>query len=81
MSLVGPRPELPSIVAHYDEWQHQRHEVKPGITGLWQVTERGRTAGEMHLHTETDLAYVSAVSLIQDLRILLQTPRSLTQGR
>src|SRR5207253_1548410 len=34
MSLVGPRPELPEIVARYEPWQHERHEVKPGLTGL-----------------------------------------------
>jgi lipopolysaccharide/colanic/teichoic acid biosynthesis glycosyltransferase len=37
MSLVGPRPELPELVAKYEPWQHQRHLVRPGLTGLWQV--------------------------------------------
>jgi lipopolysaccharide/colanic/teichoic acid biosynthesis glycosyltransferase len=81
MSLVGPRPELTDIVACYDDWQHQRHVVKPGITGLWQVTDRQITAGEMHLHTATDIAYVERISLRTDLGILLRTPGALTKGR
>lgn len=73
MSLVGPRPELESIVRDYAAWQHQRHLVKPGITGLWQVTARSEE-GTMHLHTDIDLDYVERVSLRTDLTILLRTP-------
>jgi lipopolysaccharide/colanic/teichoic acid biosynthesis glycosyltransferase len=72
MSLVGPRPEMPQIVAGYEPWQHARHSVKPGITGLWQISERGDRM--MHEATETDLAYVEQVSLATDLRILFITP-------
>ncbi len=71
MSMVGPRPELPDIVAAYEPWQHQRHRVKPGITGLWQVTKRGD--GHMHQHVTVDLCYVSHVGLLTDLGILLRT--------
>jgi lipopolysaccharide/colanic/teichoic acid biosynthesis glycosyltransferase len=72
MSLVGPRPELPAVVArHYAPWQHRRHLVKPGMTGLWQVSERGN--GLMHEHVDVDLDYVDQVSLSTDLRILLRT--------
>lgn len=71
MSLVGPRPELPNIVEKYEEWQHRRHEVKPGITGLWQVSERGD--GPMHEATDVDIEYVESVSLAADLRILALT--------
>jgi lipopolysaccharide/colanic/teichoic acid biosynthesis glycosyltransferase len=81
MSLVGPRPELPAIVSRYHHWQHQRHQVKPGITGLWQVTERAHSAGEMHLHTATDIAYLQRLSLRTDLAILLRTPACLARGR
>jgi lipopolysaccharide/colanic/teichoic acid biosynthesis glycosyltransferase len=81
MSLVGPRPELTSIVATYEDWQHQRHQVKPGLTGLWQVTDRRSSDGDMHLHTGTDLLYVEQISLWTDLRILLRTPVALTKGR
>lgn len=72
MSLVGPRPELVEIVRLYEPWQHERHAVKPGITGLWQVSTEPRF-GLMHEHTELDLAYVERVSLRTDLRILLRT--------
>lgn len=71
MSLVGPRPELPHIVAKYEPWQHHRHAVKPGITGLWQVSERGEVP--MHEATEVDIEYVDSVSMIGDLRLLLLT--------
>lgn len=72
MSLVGPRPELPAIVeSHYQPQQHRRHDVKPGITGLWQVSERGN--GMMHEHVDVDLAYVANIGLLTDLRIVART--------
>lgn len=71
MSLVGPRPELVSIVDRYGLWGHGRHQVKPGLTGLWQVTARGD--GLMHEHTHLDLAYVEQISFRTDSRILLLT--------
>jgi lipopolysaccharide/colanic/teichoic acid biosynthesis glycosyltransferase len=74
MSLVGPRPELPAIVAGYAPWQHQRHLVRPGITGWWQV--RGRSDFPMHEHTELDIYYVAHKSLWFDLRILFETVRT-----
>jgi lipopolysaccharide/colanic/teichoic acid biosynthesis glycosyltransferase len=73
LSLVGPRPELPEVVAAYEPWQHARHQVKPGITGLWQVTERS-TDSLMHLHVATDLRYIERMSVTTDLTILLRTP-------
>jgi lipopolysaccharide/colanic/teichoic acid biosynthesis glycosyltransferase len=81
LSLVGPRPELPEVVAHYEPWQHARHWVRPGITGLWQVTERGN--GEpMHEHVESDLRYIRSLSASTDLRILLLTvPAALGMAR
>lgn len=71
MSLVGPRPELPHVVAKYERWQHRRHQVKPGITGLWQVSERGDVP--MHEATNVDIEYVESVSFRSDLRILMLT--------
>ena len=71
MSLVGPRPELVEIVAGYEPWQHRRHAVKPGITGLWQVSARGDRM--MHEATDVDLAYIAELSWRNDLRILLLT--------
>lgn len=72
LSLVGPRPELVEIVDKYEPWQHRRHDVKPGLTGLWQVTERDRE-GRMHLCVDTDLEYIRALSFTTDLRILAMT--------
>lgn len=71
MSLVGPRPELVDIVSRYEPWQHQRHLVRPGLTGLWQISRRGE--GLMHLYTDIDLEYVATISLRTDLKILFRT--------
>ena len=79
MSLVGPRPELVSVVAGYEPWQHARHLVKPGLTGLWQVTERGSTP--MHERTDLDLEYLRRLSLWTDLSILLRTVPAALGGR
>lgn len=75
MSLVGPRPELPSVVARYEPWQHRRHDVRPGLTGLWQVSARGQVP--MHEATELDIEYAENVTFRNDLRILLATPRAM----
>lgn len=72
MSLVGPRPEMVGIVATYEDWQHRRHDVKPGITGLWQISERGDKA--LHECTESDIAYLNQMSMWTDLKILALTP-------
>ena len=72
MAVIGPRPELPQIVAGYDDWQHRRHEVKPGLTGLWQVTARGDIP--MHEGTAIDIDYVENVTLKADMWILVNTP-------
>lgn len=72
MSLVGPRPEMVDIVAQYQPWQHGRHAVKPGITGSWQISERGDKM--LHECTESDIDYVESLSVWSDLRILALTP-------
>jgi lipopolysaccharide/colanic/teichoic acid biosynthesis glycosyltransferase len=79
MSMVGPRPELESVVEGYPEALHQRHQVKPGLTGLWQVWGRG--SGPMHENGQWDLAYIGQVSLWTDLRILARTPSVLIGGQ
>lgn len=71
MSLVGPRPELPSVVARYHPWQHERHDVKPGLTGLWQVKARGE--GPMELRTDLDIEYVRSICFALDLRTIMNT--------
>jgi lipopolysaccharide/colanic/teichoic acid biosynthesis glycosyltransferase len=75
MSMVGPRPELPEIVDNYEPWQHRRHEVRPGLTGLWQVSARGDAP--MHEATDIDIDYIDDVGLVQDLRIVLATPQAI----
>ena len=71
MSLVGPRPELPHVVAGYEPWQHQRHLVRPGLTGPWQISARGD--GPMHEFAQLDIDYVSKLSLRHDLALLRGT--------
>ena len=71
MSLVGPRPELPWLVAQYEPWQHKRFAVPQGITGWWQVN--GRSTKPLHLSTEEDLYYIQNYSLLLDLQILWKT--------
>ena len=75
MSLVGPRPELPSVTWAYEPWQHARMLVRPGLTGLWQITARGHAP--MHERTDLDIEYVRRVSIGTDLRILAATPRAM----
>jgi lipopolysaccharide/colanic/teichoic acid biosynthesis glycosyltransferase len=79
MSLVGPRPELPWLVAQYDYWQHKRFAVPQGITGWWQVN--GRSDNLMHLNTQDDLYYIRNYSLWMDLYILLKTPWVVLRGK
>lgn len=79
MSLVGPRPELLSVVAKYQPWQHERHDVKPGLTGLWQVKARG--GGPMELRTDLDIEYARSVCLVLDVRIFMLTAIALLRKR
>jgi lipopolysaccharide/colanic/teichoic acid biosynthesis glycosyltransferase len=72
ISLIGPRPELVDIVSRYEPWQHVRHAVRPGMTGLWQVAERGNRP--MQECVDLDVAYVEQVSVWLDLRIAALTP-------
>jgi lipopolysaccharide/colanic/teichoic acid biosynthesis glycosyltransferase len=71
MSLVGPRPELPHVVAGYQPWQHQRHQVKPGLTGFWQVSERA--GGLAYEGVHLDIQYLHQLSLWTDVRVLFRT--------
>lgn len=80
MSLVGPRPELIQIVERYVSWQHTRHSVKPGVTGLWQTTERGR-GRPLHDCVDLDLRYISQLSFSRDMLILLRTPLALLRNK
>lgn len=79
MSIVGPRPPVPYEVEGYSPWHRRRlMSVKPGITGLWQVTGRSRvTFDEM---VRLDLEYTRTWSPWLDLRIILKTPRAVLGG-
>lgn len=79
MSLVGPRPPVPYEYEAYDIWhRHRMMEVKPGITGLWQVTGRSRTTFDEMVRL--DLKYASSWSVWMDMKILLQTPKAVFSG-
>jgi exopolysaccharide biosynthesis polyprenyl glycosylphosphotransferase len=74
MSLVGPRPPLPREVAQYADHVHRRFLVKPGITGLWQVS--GRSSLSWEETVRLDLSYVENWSLVGDFGILVKTARA-----
>ena len=79
MSLVGPRPPVPYEFEVYDIWHRRRVlEVKPGITGLWQVSGRNRIRFDDMVRL--DLRYCHSWSLWLDLKILLATPRAVFSG-
>jgi len=71
MSLVGPRPPVPYEFEGYDHWQFDRLQVKPGMTGLWQVSGRSRVS--FRQMCELDVEYVRRWSLWLDVQILLKT--------
>ncbi|HLZ70658.1 MAG TPA: sugar transferase [Dehalococcoidia bacterium] len=71
MSLVGPRPPVPKEAARYEAWQHGRLAVKPGMTGLWQVS--GRSNVRFSEMVKLDFQYIERWSLWLDLKILLLT--------
>ena len=71
MSLVGPRPPLPSEVEQYQPWQRRRLSVKPGLTGLWQVS--GRNNVDFEEWMAMDLRYIDDWSIWLDMKIMLQT--------
>ena len=78
MSVVGPRPPLPNEVAQYTEYDLQRLAVKPGITGLWQVTERNSTGFEGMVRR--DLEYIAKRGIVMDLKIVLLTVLEVFNG-
>jgi lipopolysaccharide/colanic/teichoic acid biosynthesis glycosyltransferase len=79
MSLVGPRPPIPYELEAYDLWHRRRLlEVKPGITGLWQV--RGRSSTTFDEMVRLDLQYSRTWSPMLDVKILLDTPRAVLMG-
>jgi exopolysaccharide biosynthesis polyprenyl glycosylphosphotransferase len=78
MSVVGPRPPIPYEVESYELWHRKRLDMKPGITGLWQVSGRNRlTFDEM---VRMDLYYIENWSLLLDVKIILQTLPEMWRG-
>ncbi len=75
MSLVGPRPHPVDDVNRYELHHYRRLDVKPGMTGLWQVTARKNPSFELNMHL--DLMYIESWSLLLDLSILARTVRVL----
>ena len=71
MSIVGPRPLLVEYLERYDDRQKHRHDVRPGLTGLAQVS--GRNAISWSDKFEDDIKYVNNVSFVNDLRIIIKT--------
>lgn len=78
MSIVGPRPTLPYQVERYDDHQRRRLAVRPGLTGLAQVS--GRNALAWSERIDFDVAYVETQSVSQDLRIILRTAAAILSG-
>ncbi len=79
MSLVGPRPPLPNEVEGYETWQRRRLSMRPGMTGLWQVS--GRNEVDFEAWMKLDLDYIDHWSLRQDLWILAKTLPAVLFGR
>jgi len=71
MSLVGPRPAPPREVAGYDLWHRRRLSMKPGITGLWQISSR--IDEDFDQRAKLDLDYIDRWSLWLDLKIVALT--------
>jgi lipopolysaccharide/colanic/teichoic acid biosynthesis glycosyltransferase len=79
MSLVGPRPELVRVAQAHNLVDHPRHLVRPGITGLWQVS-RERSA-LLHENVHIDTEYVTRVTFIGDVKILFRTVGAVLHAR
>ncbi len=71
MSLVGPRPPIPTEVQHYNPWHRRRLSMKPGLTCIWQISGRNKIGFEQWM--QLDLQYIDNWSLWLDLKILART--------
>jgi lipopolysaccharide/colanic/teichoic acid biosynthesis glycosyltransferase len=76
---VGPRPAPPREVDGYDLWHRRRLSMKPGITGLWQVSDR--RSPDFNRWAELDLSYIDRWSLWLDIKILAKTLPAAIEGR
>jgi exopolysaccharide biosynthesis polyprenyl glycosylphosphotransferase len=78
MSVVGPRPPIPSEVVQYQRWQNRRLSMKPGITCIWQVSGRNNIPFEQWM--KMDLEYIDNWSLGLDLQLILKTIKTIFRG-
>lgn len=78
MSLVGPRPPLPSEVSQFEPWQHRKLSVKPGLTCLWQTN--GRNNIDFEEWMKLDLKYIDNWSLWEDAKIMVRTIPTVLKG-
>lgn len=78
MSMIGPRPGLPSEVETYDDWIRRRLHVKPGITGLWQVSGRSNLSWQDSVRLDID--YVDNWTIRSDFAIAAKTARAVIKG-
>lgn len=78
MSLVGPRPALPEEVDKFELWERRRLSMKPGMTGLWQVSGRNKLPNEKWVLY--DLEYIDNWSLANDIKIIFKTIAVIIQG-
>jgi lipopolysaccharide/colanic/teichoic acid biosynthesis glycosyltransferase len=79
MSLVGPRPELLRVAQAHNLIDHPRHLVRPGITGLWQVSRERSSL--LHENAHVDAEYVSHITFLGDVKILLRTVGAVRKAR
>jgi exopolysaccharide biosynthesis polyprenyl glycosylphosphotransferase len=79
MSIVGPRPPVPSEVARYEAWQRRRLSVRPGLTCVWQVSGRNEISFEEWMYL--DMQYIDHWSLAQDFQLILKTVPVVLTGR
>lgn len=79
LSLVGPRPPVPSEVAEYDHWDRKRLEVKPGITCIWQVS--GRSDIDFNNQVKLDVEYIRSRSFLSDIKLLYKTIPAVLSGK
>jgi exopolysaccharide biosynthesis polyprenyl glycosylphosphotransferase len=79
MSLVGPRPPLPSETAKYETWQRRRLSVRPGLTCVWQVSGRSQISFDQWMLL--DMRYIDHWSLLEDIRLIMRTVPVVLTGR
>lgn len=81
MAIVGPRPEMPFVVSTYQNWQHLRFLVTPGLTGLWQVKARKTISLELPEATMIDIDYIRKSTTLLDVLIIVQTVQAVIKPK